>query len=92
MIIHSLWAEYVAGIETKREIILRDNGINLVSGPNESGKSTFAQVPFFLINFPASSKKEVIKSLKNVQFDQGPLMGMESVSYTHLTLPTILRV
>ena len=77
MIIHSLWAEYVAGIETKREIILRDSGINLISGPNESGKSTFAQVPFFLINFPASSKKEVIKSLKNVQYDQGPLMGME---------------
>jgi hypothetical protein len=77
MIIHSLSAEFVKGIGDLKEISIRESGITLISGLNESGKSTLASVPFFLLTYPSSARNENIRNLESKKHDRGPFMAME---------------
>ena len=75
MKIHKLWAENVRGISSRVSIELSPTGLNLITAPNEMGKSTMAQVLDFLFQHKSSSNSQEIKDLKPYGKDVGPLMG-----------------
>jgi uncharacterized protein YhaN len=54
---------------------LSPNGLNLVTAPNEMGKTTMAQVLDFLFQHKSSANSQEIKDLKPYGKDVGPLMG-----------------
>lgn len=75
MKIHKLWAENVRGISSRVTIELSPTGLNLVTAPNEMGKTTMAQVLDFLFQHKSSANSQEIKDLKPYGKDVGPLMG-----------------
>lgn len=75
MKIHKLWAENVKGISDLVEIELSPTGLNLITAPNEMGKTTIAQVLDFLFQYKSSANSQEIKDLKPYGKDVGPLMG-----------------
>ncbi len=75
MKIHKLWAENVKGISKLVEVELSPTGLNLISAPNEMGKTTMAQVLDFLFQYKSSANSQDIKDLKPYGKDVGPLMG-----------------
>ena len=75
MKIHKLWAENVRGISSRVTMELSPNGLNLVTAPNEMGKTTMAQVLDFLFQHKSSANSQEIKDLKPYGKDVGPLMG-----------------
>ena len=77
MKIHKLWAENVRGIENRVIIELSATGLNLVTAPNEMGKTTMAEVLGFIFQWKANSKDKKIKDLQPYGKDVGPLMGAE---------------
>jgi uncharacterized protein YhaN len=54
---------------------LSPTGLNLVTAPNEMGKTTMAQVLDFLFQHKSSANSQEIKDLKPYGKDVGPLMG-----------------
>ncbi len=75
MKIHKLWAENVKGISNRVTMELSPTGLNLVTAPNEMGKTTMAQVLDFLFQHKSSANSQEIKDLKPYGKDVGPLMG-----------------
>lgn len=75
MKIHKLWAENVRGISNRVTMELSPTGLNLVTAPNEMGKTTMAQVLDFLFQHKSSANSQEIKDLKPYGKDVGPLMG-----------------
>ena len=75
MKIHKLWAENVRGISSRVTMELSPTGLNLVTAPNEMGKTTMAQVLNFLFQHKSSANSQEIKDLKPYGKDVGPLMG-----------------
>ena len=75
MKIHKLWAENVKGISDLVEVELSPTGLNLITAPNEMGKTTIAQVLDFLFQYKSSANSQEIKDLKPYGKDVGPLMG-----------------
>jgi uncharacterized protein YhaN len=75
MRIHKLWAENVKGISDIVEVELSPTGLNLITAPNEMGKTTIAQVLDFLFQHKSSANSQEIKDLKPYGKDVGPLMG-----------------
>ena len=75
MRIHKLWAENVKGISDLVEVELSPTGLNLITAPNEMGKTTIAQVLDFLFKHKSSANSQEIKDLKPYGKDVGPLMG-----------------
>ncbi len=75
MKIHKLWAENVKGISNRVTMELSPTGLNLISAPNEMGKTTMAQVLDFLFQHKSSANSQEIKVLKPYGKDVGPLMG-----------------
>ena len=75
MKIHKLWAENVKGISDLVELELSPAGLNLVTAPNEMGKTTLAQVLDYLFQYKSSANSQDIKDLKPYGKDVGPLMG-----------------
>lgn len=75
MKIHKLWAENVKGILDRVEVELSPTGLNLITAPNEMGKTTIAQVLDFLFQYKSSANSLEIKDLKPYGKDVGPLMG-----------------
>ena len=75
MKIHKLWAENVRGISNRVNMDLSPTGLNLVTAPNEMGKTTMAQVLDFLFQHKSSANSKEIKDLKPYGKDVGPLMG-----------------
>jgi energy-coupling factor transporter ATP-binding protein EcfA2 len=73
--IHKLWAENVRGISDRVTLELEPTGLNLVTAPNEMGKTTLAEVLNYLFQHKATSKSQEIKELKPYGKDVGPLMG-----------------
>jgi uncharacterized protein YhaN len=73
--IHKLWAENVKGISDLVEVELSPTGLNLITAPNEMGKTTIAQVLDFLFKHKSSANSQEIKDLKPYGKDVGPLMG-----------------
>jgi energy-coupling factor transporter ATP-binding protein EcfA2 len=54
---------------------LSPTGLNLVTAPNEMGKTTMAKVLDFLFQHKSSANSQEIKDLKPYGKDVGPLMG-----------------
>lgn len=77
MKIHKLWAENVKGITKRKELELEATGLNVVTSPNESGKTTLAQVLNYLFQYKSTANSQEIKDLKPNGKDVGPLMGAE---------------
>lgn len=77
MKIHKLWAENVKGITNRKELELEATGLNVVTAPNESGKTTLAQVLNYLFQYKSTANSQDIKDLKPYGKDVGPLMGAE---------------
>ena len=75
MKIHKLWAENVKGISKRVTIELSPTGLNLISAPNEMGKTTMAQILDFLFTYKSGQSPEEIRDLKPYGKDVGPLMG-----------------
>lgn len=75
MKIHKLWAENVKGISDLVEVEFSPTGLNLITAPNEMGKTTIAQVLDFLFQYKSSANSQEIKDLKPYGKDVGPLMG-----------------
>lgn len=75
MKIHKLWAENVRGIENRVIVELSPTGLNLVSAPNEMGKTTMAEVLGFIFQWKSNSEDKKIKDLQPYGKDVGPLMG-----------------
>jgi energy-coupling factor transporter ATP-binding protein EcfA2 len=75
--IHKLWAENVKGITNRKELELEATGLNVVTAPNESGKTTLAQVLNYLFQYKSTANSQDIKDLKPYGKDVGPLMGAE---------------
>lgn len=75
MKIHKLWAENVKGILDRVEVELSPTGLNLITAPNEMGKTTIAQVLDFLFQYKSTANSQEIKDLKPYGKDVGPLMG-----------------
>ena len=75
MKIHKLWAENVKGISNLVEVEFSPTGLNLVTAPNEMGKTTMAQILDFLFQHKSSSNSQEIKDLQPNGKDVGPLMG-----------------
>ena len=75
MRIHKLWAENVKGISDLVEVELSPTGLNLITAPNEMGKTTIAQVLDFLFQYKSTANSQEIKDLKPYGKDVGPLMG-----------------
>jgi uncharacterized protein YhaN len=73
--IHKLWAENVKGISDLVEVELSPTGLNLITAPNEMGKTTIAQVLDYLFKHKSSANSQEIKDLKPYGKDVGPLMG-----------------
>jgi len=73
--IHKLWAENVKGISDLVEVELSPTGLNLITAPNEMGKTTIAQVLDYLFQHKSSANSQEIKDLKPYGKDVGPLMG-----------------
>ena len=85
MKIHKLWAENVKGISNRITVELSPTGLNLISAPNEMGKTTMAQVLDFIFQYKSSANSQEIKDLKPYGKDVGPLMGaiIEVVGQTY---------
>lgn len=77
MKIHKLWAENVKGISKRLVLDLDATGLNVVTAPNESGKTTLAQVLNYLFQYKSTANSQDIKDLKPYGKDVGPLMGAE---------------
>ena len=59
------------GVEC-REVTFAENGVTIVEGPNEVGKTAMAEGLQFAIALPDSSQKADIKALQPVGRDEGP--------------------
>jgi uncharacterized protein YhaN len=73
--IHQLWAENVRGISNRLTLDLSPTGLNLVSAPNEMGKTTMARILDYLFQWKSTSQDKEIQNLKPYGKDVGPLMG-----------------
>ena len=77
MKIHKIWAENVRGISNRITVELSPTGLNLITAPNEMGKTTIAQVLNYLFQWKSNSKAGEIQNLKPYGKDVSPLMGAE---------------
>jgi energy-coupling factor transporter ATP-binding protein EcfA2 len=75
MKIHQLWAENVRGISKRVTVELSPTGLNLITAPNEMGKTTIAQVLNYLFQYKSKSNAQEILDLQPYGKDVGPLMG-----------------
>ena len=66
-----------------------DNGTTFVEGSSDGTLNGTSQVT--LVSAPAASTRRLIKTIYIENKDTAPVT-LTTVSYTHLTLPTILRV
>ena len=75
MKIHKIWAENVRGISNRVTVELSPTGLNLITAPNEMGKTTIAQVLDYIFQWKSNSKASEIQNLKPYGKDVSPLMG-----------------
>lgn len=75
MKIHQLWAENVKGISSRVVIDFSHTGLNLVSAPNEMGKTTIAQVLDCIFKYKSDSSAQAVHDLKPKGRDVSPAMG-----------------
>ena len=59
------------------ELVFPTDGISIIHGPNETGKSSIAEAIDLLLDFEDSSKHKYVKAVKPVHEDVGPSVEME---------------
>jgi DNA repair exonuclease SbcCD ATPase subunit len=62
------------------EVMFAPNGITLVQGPNEVGKTSLAEAIGLLFEFPDSSKHRLVEAIKPVHRDEGPEIELQAES------------
>lgn len=76
MRIHRISLENYRGVG-KADISLAPNGVTVIQGPNEVGKSSLAEAFQFLLEEPDSSTKRRLKAAKPVNVDAGPSVEVD---------------
>ena len=71
MKLHRVKLTNFRGVEC-REVVFAENGVTIVEGPNEVGKTAIAEGLRFAIDLPDTSQKTDIKALQPVGRDEGP--------------------
>ena len=71
MKLHRVKLTNFRGVEC-REVVFAENGVTIVEGPNEVGKTAIAEGLQFAIDLPDSSQRVEIKALQPVGRDEGP--------------------
>ena len=71
MKLHRVKLTNFRGVEC-REVTFAENGVTIVEGPNEVGKTAIAEGVQFAVGQPDSSKKAEVKALQPVGRDEGP--------------------
>jgi chromosome segregation ATPase len=61
----------------RADVVLARNGVTIIQGPNEVGKSSLAEALQFLLEEPDSSTKRRLKAAKPVDVDAGPWVEVE---------------
>ena len=59
------------------EVHLPSNGVTIISGPNEVGKSSLAEAIDILFDYPHDSKHRSLLAIRPVQCDEGPEVEVE---------------
>lgn len=59
------------------DISLASNGVTIIQGPNEVGKSSLSEALLFLFDEPHTSTKSKLKAVKPVDIDAGPSVEAE---------------
>jgi len=59
------------------DVAIAHNGVTIIQGPNEIGKSSLAEAIQFLFEEPDSSNKKQLKAIKSVNVDAGPSAEVE---------------
>ncbi|MGD0855441.1 MAG: AAA family ATPase [Dehalococcoidia bacterium] len=65
---------------SEKEIEFAENGITIVRGPNEVGKTSLGEAIWLLFGYPDSSKSRDITAIKPVNRDEGPEIELEAIS------------
>ena len=71
MKLHRVKLTNFRGVEC-REVAFAENGVTIVEGPNEVGKTAIAEGLQFAIDLPDSSQRAEVKALQPVGRDEGP--------------------
>ena len=71
MKLHRVKLTNFRGVEC-REVNFAENGVTIVEGPNEVGKTAIAEGLRFAIDLPDSSQRVEVKALQPVGRDEGP--------------------
>ena len=71
MKLHRVKLTNFRGVEC-REVVFAENGVTIVEGPNEVGKTAIAEGLKFAIDLPDSSQRVEVKALQPVGRDEGP--------------------
>ena len=71
MKLHRVKLTNFRGVEC-REVVFAENGVTIVEGPNEVGKTAIAEGLQFAIDLPDSSQRVEVKALQPVGRDEGP--------------------
>ncbi len=76
MRIHRICLQNYRGVKNA-EVTLARNGVTIIQGPNEVGKSSLAEAINFLFEEPDSSTKKKLKAAKPVNVDAGASAEVE---------------
>ena len=71
MKLHRVKLTNFRGVEC-REVTFAENGVTIVEGPNEVGKTAIAEGLQFAVDLPDSSQRAEVKALQPVGRDEGP--------------------
>lgn len=62
------------------EVNFASNGITLIQGPNEIGKTSLGESIGLLFEFPDSSKRRDVEAIRPVHWDEGPEIELQAES------------
>ena len=65
---------------TASEVKFAPNGITIVQGPNEVGKTSLGEAIGLLFEFPDSSKHRTVEAIRPVHRDEGPEIELQAES------------
>ena len=70
MRIHRIRIQHCGGVEDC-EVVFADEGVTIIEGQNEVGKTTLLRAVDYIIEYPDSSNAGPVKSIKPVGCDDG---------------------
>lgn len=76
MRIHRIKLENYRGV-TAAEIVFMTDGVTIVEGPNEVGKTSLVEAIDLILNYPDSSDKAAVRAVRPVHIDASPSVELE---------------